>query len=478
MRARRAAISVVLLSFANVVSRLTFAVIGIWLTRFLGASMAGLFFTAYAFVGLFAVIPDFGISPLVVREGARRPSETSRFYGTGLGLFLISGSLIYLFMVGTSKLVGYPPIVVQLIAILSVVIIVKAGEQVCNTILQLKEKLHITAIVQVFAAGGGLFLIYRATRQQAGLIHISLVLLGVGVASALAMLVAGVSQCRPRFSLATAKYLVKEAYLFGISGLLANCYLWSGVVILSFMRSEADVGQYSAAFRLISVLYMLPYIVFIQVLAPMMFAWAKTDKPKLVAVYKASARYLLAVGMAIAVGMFVLSDLIIPLIYTDEFSPAAIALAIICWAVPLRFFAAAASTVLTVTDHLRLKIRLQATFAAVSIALSATFTYFWGYVGTAVATVATEALLALVYPVAAGSCLYRLDLFRDLKLDRLLIAAVFLGVVTRVLEHRVPISLVVFLGAACYIALMLILGILDEADLRLFKRIMHARREG
>ncbi len=477
MKARHAATSVMLLFAASTVARVSFAFIGIWIAPYLGPKDAGVFFIALAFTNMFAVIPDFGVSPLVVREGARDPSGTPRYFGAGLAFYAVSATVVYGVMLVSARLIGYDGLVLQIVAIMSLVIIGKAGEQVATTVLQLREKLHITACVQFITAIGALFLVYRAMHRGAGVVDITWAILVAGAVSVIALLAIAVMLCRPKFDLATIRYMLPESWPFGAAAMLVTIYLWAGVVILSRICSEADVGQYSAAFRLNTMLYLLPTVLLNQVLAPPMFAWAKTDTVRLGNLYRVLSRHLLMTGLGAGAALFVLREPVIHLVYGSAFAPAAGVLAILCWVLPVRFLATSTSAILTVTDQMRMKNVYQLWVALLLILSSLILIPLYGYMGLAAAVAITETALLASYWVGAGKRFYLLRPFHDLRIVHVSAAAFLMVLVLMALRGHVPLAITIFAGGLAYLAALFAVRYFDQGDYDLVRAIISVRRK-
>lgn len=475
--ARRAVLSTALLASAGVASRLTLFIVGVWISASLGPFAAGRFFTAFAFVSMFAVLPDFGVSMLVVREGARKPAKAAACYGTGLALFGLTAGLTYALMLCGAWMLRYDAELLALIAILSLVVIGKAGEVMAGTGLQLNDRLHWMAAAQGLGALLALGGVYWCTVQGAPLLVITGVILAAGVVTFSMVLAAGVRQLPPKPKRVLALIFLRRAWPFGLSNLLATVYLWAGVVVLSKMRPEADVGQFTAAYRLNTLLYMIPTILLNQVLARSWFAAAQDDPQRLAAGYRALAKHLFAGGVCAAVLLFAMREPIILWLYGGAFLPAVAALGILCWVLPMRMLATAVSQLLTVTDHQRLKVAFQAGLAGLLIVASLVLTPRYGFVGLCAAVVVTEAALLGLYLLGANRKAYPLLIRRGLKPLRTLAAGGLTLNAVLLIRSHVPLFAAAAIGAAVFVLALLVLRFYDAGDLaRLRTLLRHGSR--
>ena len=85
------------LATAEAITRLLKFFLIIYVARILGATEYGKFTFALAFVGLFVIFSDFGISPILAREFSKDPKEERKFLDiVSLKLILSIATLIFI----------------------------------------------------------------------------------------------------------------------------------------------------------------------------------------------------------------------------------------------------------------------------------------------------------------------------------------------------------------------------------------------
>ena len=93
------------------------------------------------------------------------------------------------------------------------------------------------------------------------------------------------------------------------------------IQLIDMIKGSAAVGDYSAAYKLIEAVLVLPSL-YSMVLFPVVSEYFHRNNPNLKILLEKSIKYLLIIGAPIAAGAFILSDKIIFFCYQDKFIPA------------------------------------------------------------------------------------------------------------------------------------------------------------
>ena len=132
-----------------------------------------------------------------------------------------------------------------------------------------------------------------------------------------------------------SKSILKESYILFLSLLFATLYLYVDVVMLSKMRTNAEVGIYSAASNIVIALIFVP-LMYANSIYPTISRFYITSKNPL-PVYEKSFKYMLMLGCPIAAGLFVLSDKIINFLYFKQYAQSAAVLMVWSGYILLKF---------------------------------------------------------------------------------------------------------------------------------------------
>ena len=115
------------------------------------------------------------------------------------------------------------------------------------------------------------------------------------------------------------------------------------------MKGDAVVGWYNAAYQLVIGLKPIPRL-FMNALFPLMSSYFASSNESFKVAYEKSFKYLLILGLPLAVGITLLADRFILLFYGQQFYPSIIALQILAWDILLVFLYTCLGTILVTSD--------------------------------------------------------------------------------------------------------------------------------
>lgn len=199
---------------------------------------------------------------------------------------------------------------------------------------------------------------------------------------------------RPRFAIDFRlwRYLLKECLPLALTGIITIIYYQIDVVTLSVRMGNTAVGIYSSAHRLCDHFLLSPYTLTMS-LFPLMSAYFKSSKDDLIRTYTLVFGYLLITAPLLAVGMVIIADKVILLIYRTPFADSSTLFQILIWSVIFGMVNALLWDVLVVIAMQKL-IMVSVTFcAAVNMILNYLLIPARGHNGAASTTVVTVAVL-------------------------------------------------------------------------------------
>ncbi len=142
---------------------------------------------------------------------------------------------------------------------------------------------------------------------------------------------------RLRFSLAgVSKRLLKDAATYALNGGLGILYVYVFILVLGMLRSEAELGLFSSAHRLLLLIVMFGGVVPLAFF-PVMADAHHNRRERFRDVHSLFQLILLALGMPIAVGGVLLAEDIILLVFGDAYREAVPFFKLLVGAVPLMF---------------------------------------------------------------------------------------------------------------------------------------------
>jgi O-antigen/teichoic acid export membrane protein len=174
-------------------------------------------------------------------------------------------------------------------------------------------------------------------------------------------------------------------------------------------------------------------------------------------------RYLLALALPIAVGAWTLADQIVLFLFTGAYTPAIPALQVVIWVVPLMFLSEFLGYVVLIAGAERSAARAVITSTSFNVLVNLLVVPRFGFLGAAVMTVLTEAVLVGQYIWMLRGQMRRVNWNQTLL--RPLLAALTMGGLAVGLRG-LPLLLNVALSGIAYVTLLLALGVVGRDELR------------
>ena len=229
------------------------------------------------------------------------------------------------------------------------------------------------------------------------------------------------------------------------------------------MAGSVSVGLFSSSQKLLLVLSAIFYLIS-NAIFPVMSELFTTDKNALVDLYHKLMKYLLIVGMAIAVGTSIYSKEIIGIIYGSEYVVGAHALTILIWAGIFMFLSGLTSTLLGAINK-QVSVTKNAAIGAIfSIILNLILIYYLSYIGASISTVSTEFLILVLMLYALSKTEFKLNLKKSvLPCIQVILANIIMGVV--LLYLNLPFIFAIVVAVIVYIVALIVTGAINRNDI-------------
>ena len=375
-----------------VVLALQFVTIAV-LAGHLGPAALGVYTFALAMVGIFRLLPNFGLVPVLARDIAQSPERERELVPNVLYLRVLLGVVAYGTMAATLVAGGFDEQSrsAALAAGLALLVVLDAMRAVLEVRLRLGWVSVADTLEASIGLAGALLLAHAgADALEFVWLWVALKLLN-GLIVAAAALRMSSFDWRPRP--ATWRPVARAALPLGLAGVLVALYYRLDLVILAAFKPADDVGQYGAAYRFLDAANVLPVIV-MSVLAPVFSRSVVEGRAALQRRYSRALELLAVPALLMAVaGAFCSWRLLPRLPGFGEFDGAGVALAILAPSAALILLGTVVQGVL-ISGHLQGRLlRIAAVGLAVNLALNAVLIPTASYVGAAVATTLTEIVL-------------------------------------------------------------------------------------
>jgi O-antigen/teichoic acid export membrane protein len=446
------------------------------LARYIHAEGIGIIATATSLVSMLMLLPNFGLSELIVRDVAGDRAKAGLYF---FNAFFLRGLLSIIFairLVCFSKIVKYPISTTLIIFIYGLAYIVDALSDVAFSIFNGFEKMEYPATIQtardLMNIGLSLLAIYMGASLLM-IVFISLVANLFKLAMSLVILCWRFVKPRLKIDGPLCRRLLSGALPFAALGMISLVERQIDTALLSFYRPEKEVGWFSAANTLIGYLLLLP-AVFLQAIFPVFSKFHTSSIEALKQAYSTTFKYLLILGLALCAGTIVSADQVIALVFGPGFENAAFALRILSFAM-LWMVGFANGALLSATGGQNILAGILGVGASLNVVAGIILIPRFGFVGASIAGIISG--VAFSFPLTL-LCHKRLGIQLPYGLAlRSLVASLFMGTsVALGWQLRMNFFVNIFIVAPLiYGVLLFSLRIVGKEDILIFARVFKKR---
>ncbi len=366
------------------------------LFRYLGPDDAGKYVTILAIVAIVGSMFDGGLHSLAIREASvRRGTDRSAVIDDLLGMRVVMGAVAILLAAGFAAILGYGPSLVLGSALASLGLVLWSTHLILAAPLVAGLRLGWVTAIDLFRNAGAVVLTLAGVAAGLGLVAFLAVPIPVAAVAVVwtAVLVRTQISLRPSFRLDAWRVLLRDVVPYALATAAGLLYFRVAVVLLSLIASAHETGLYSAAFRTVEVLLIVPQLAVSTVL-PIFAHAANKDRDRLAYGVDRTFRTAAVFGGGLAVVLALGAPFAIAVVAGPDFSGAADMLRIQAVGLGIALVTAVFTyALLSLRMHREL---LYANLAAlaVSVVLTLALGSAWGGVGAATATAIAELCLA------------------------------------------------------------------------------------
>jgi len=299
-----------------------------YLATYLGLSNFGILNFATYFTSLFQSLFDLGLSQLLTREVARHLSRSRELVGGALAIKVVIAILSSGLLTLVVLFSRFDATINVAILLTTIAVAINSISMALLSALQAHRKMVVVSIANIIndaALSGAIILLI----PHIPTVTVALVLTGLVAIANLAVLFVLYSRIAgpPRLpaDMATSTTLLREGIPMAVSSLGISLYTFVGPTILKYTRGEEEVGLYSAGYKLISILTLIP-TAFTQVIYPVFSDFFANAREKLGKALADSLRVISIISVPLATGAVLLGPRIFQLLYTQQYRPGVIVL--------------------------------------------------------------------------------------------------------------------------------------------------------
>lgn len=445
-------------------SQALFFFLMVYLARRLGSLEYGRLSFAMAFTTLGAILADFGMPTLTVREVARRKEEAQGLLGAMLVFKGLLALVAFLMMAFAIKAMGYPLETQKAVYIFAISSIAFTFTVLGNAVFRAFERTEFEVAVTFFGRVALIGFALVLFSFQASMFMTSLAFAGGNLIGLLLCWWLVVTKfLRPSFKGQKGlwPWLFKGSIPFFLTALFTEVYFRIDSVMLSLMKGDQVVGWYSASYRIIEGVALLIPHSFMGAMLPVFSQLSISSTDAFKKSVEGSLKTVLFLALPVCCGLYFLSEQVIITLFGQEYLPSISVLKILTWALFIIFFNCLLSYLLTALDKAHIWSLAVGVGAFLNVALNLILIPLLAQKGAALSTLITEVALAAItafYALRQISFSWPLPI-----LAKSFLATLLMGLTLHILK-ALSLFPLIFLGGIGYLGTFFMLCLVLPQD--------------
>ncbi len=380
------------------VSKVSKLVLIIYVARILGATEYGKFTFALAFISLFVVFSDLGLSSIITREFSREKEKEKEFFSIlSLKIVLSLGTLI-LISIG-SFFITSDPNIRKIIWILAGFSLIGNFSESIYAFFRARQRMEYqswgTVLEGLIVAGVGFFIIFNFP-TVINLSYGYLLSVLISLAFILTLFCFKVFPLRISWRIEVWKKFLRMSWPLALASLFGAFYVYIDSVMMGYLGQITETGWYNAAYRLV-ISTTIPMGIIVMNFYPVLSKLFKESKKELQRVWNYQMELMIILALPLMIGGIVLAPQIINFVYGADFTPSILAFQILILMVVLAFLSSPFSQVLIASNQQKKFFWITISGAVINIILNLILIPKFSLYGAAVATVITYLLILFLF---------------------------------------------------------------------------------
>lgn len=395
--ARKIAYNVAVGSVSKVFSTILALVSIGFITRYLGKEGFGNYATVLAFLSFFAAIADLGLYSIVTREISRPHANEAKIIGNIFSLRVVASLAVLIISPAVVWFLDYPGEVKRGILIAVASFVFSSSYQVLNGVFQKNLAMDKVAIGELVGKVIQVLVVILAIKLKLGFDWI----IGALFLNMLANFLIIFFWARKfltfkmEFDFKYWKIFLKESFSVGVGAVIVFVYFKMDTIILSQMKTSADVGIYNVAYKVLENLIFFPAMI-IGLILPIISNTIHHDKARFHDISDKTFKFFVLVTVPLVIGTLFLAKDIVNLIGGGQFFESAAVLKILVFAIVAIFFGTFFTNIL-IAANLQKKLMFIFGIAAIfNVLANLFFIPKFSYIAAANISVITEVLVTLM----------------------------------------------------------------------------------
>jgi len=281
------------------------------LARVMMPERTGVFFLVTSIITMFSVVADLGLSSVLIRDIAKKPTEIQRIIKEAIGLkyFLLMIAVMTVF--AASLLFGYDALTTKLIWVAVIILLFDSLALMCYGILRGSQQLKFEAMGIVI---GQLVTVISGAISLIFFPHVIWLIIALifgsftnfAIASSQVIRLYGFQMFVPAWNKHQVVTLMKIMIPFALAGIFTKIYSSIDVILISKLLSTTAVGVYSVAYKFTYAFQFLP-LAFSAALYPSLSATIAENRDTTKRTFTRAIWYILLIATPIVFGLWLIA---------------------------------------------------------------------------------------------------------------------------------------------------------------------------
>ena len=454
-------------SIGELISNLLSYFLIIFIARILGSIGLGIYSFAFAFVGLFSFFYDFGISTFFIKEVSNNRKNIEKYFGDYAALKLIfcivAMLLPMIFIIFLKRSLD----VVIIVYLSAIALFFQNYSYVPRNTFQAYQEMWYDSFVRIIervtAFVLGLYVFYKGYGLTAFLFAL---VFSNFVALIVSILLLKRLKVKFTFNINFPlwKNILKTSWPFWLSVVFIQIYFQVDTVMLSFMKGYEATGLYNAAYKLISIIAKIPWIIVVVLFPVMSELHANMSKEPLKMMLEKGMHAMAVLSIPLITGTILLADRIIFFIYKEGFKESTIVLQILILTTFFIFLSNLIGWFLNATNMQKIFTYSTGISLIINVILNMVLIPYFSYVGASIATVITAIINFLMLYYFNVKSSYYINVLKVAA--KPLIASVAMGAFIFFFGKGIHILILVPLSAILYFLLLALTRDITKDDFK------------
>lgn len=454
----------------NVGVRFIALFVSIYLARYLGVTNFGTYTFVTTYLIFFTFIGNFGLDQVIIRDIARDYSITNVIFSDAFFIRIATSIVAMLLAIIGIYFLNYPAETIFYVLVISVTLLFQGLSSLIESLFQSYLKMEYSSIAVIVSKVFFALFIFFIIFTKGSLIQI---LFAFVISEAARTLISYIYSkkfvnIKIDVNFEMWSYLLKESLPFVIGYGLYIIYYRIDVLMLSVLQGDTSVGFYSAAYKLTDPLLFLPGAL-ASTLMPIMSKQYISEKHKLKSTYLMSVKYIVTLMLPIVIGIYLLSEDIINLLYGPSFSGSIVSLQILVGTIIFNSLNSIQTSLLTSANRQKVTTLAIGACCVLNVILNSVLIPNYSYIGASFATLVSVIALFFIEFFFVYKILFIHYVNKDLI--KPVIASGIMGLILIILP-KINIFMMILAGIIVYTVSIFVFRIFSKSDLELFLKVV------